>query len=86
MRPVVHAHRGSSAAYAEHTRAACVQALLDGADGVECDVHLTRDGHPVLHHDTQLGRTSNGRGPSARARWPSCAASTGPPGRAWTSR
>ncbi|MFC4903216.1 glycerophosphodiester phosphodiesterase [Kocuria oceani] len=67
MRPIVYAHRGSSAAYPEHTRAAYVQALLDGADGVECDVHLTRDRHLVLHHDAQLGRTSDGRGPvSAR--------------------
>ena len=67
MRPIVYAHRGSSAAYPEHTRAAYVQALRDGADGVECDVHLTRDGHLVLHHDAQLGRTSDGRGPvSAR--------------------
>jgi glycerophosphoryl diester phosphodiesterase len=67
VRPTVYAHRGSSAAYAEHTRAAYVQALLDGADGVECDVHLTRDGQLVLHHDAQLGRTSDGRGPvSAR--------------------
>ncbi|MCD1145516.1 glycerophosphodiester phosphodiesterase [Kocuria sp. LUK] len=62
MRPTVYAHRGASAAYPEHTRAAYVQALLDGADGVECDVHLTRDGHLVLHHDARLGRTSDGRG------------------------
>lgn len=67
MRPIVYAHRGASAAFPEHTRAAYVQALLDGADGVECDVHLSRDGHLVLHHDAQLGRTSDGRGPvSAR--------------------
>ncbi len=63
MRPIVFAHRGASAAFPEHTRAAYVQALLDGADGVECDVHLSRDGHLVLHHDAQLGRTSDGRGP-----------------------
>jgi len=63
VRPIVYAHRGASAAFPEHTRAAYVQALLDGADGVECDVHLTRDGHLVLHHDAQLGRTSDGRGP-----------------------
>jgi glycerophosphoryl diester phosphodiesterase len=67
VRPIVYAHRGASAAFPEHTRAAYVQALLDGADGVECDVHLSRDGHLVLHHDAQLGRTSDGRGPvSAR--------------------
>lgn len=63
MRPRIIAHRGSSHDYPEHTRAAYHQAILDGADGVECDVHLTRDGHLVLHHDAQLGRTSDGRGP-----------------------
>ncbi|WP_144791010.1 glycerophosphodiester phosphodiesterase family protein [Kocuria palustris] len=63
MRPRIIAHRGSSRAFPEHTRAAYVQALLDGADGVECDVHLSADGHLVLHHDAQLGRTSTGRGP-----------------------
>ena len=62
-RPLIFAHRGSSEAFSELTRAAYVQALLDGADGVECDVQLTRDGHLVLHHDAQLGRTSNGNGP-----------------------
>lgn len=62
-RPLVYAHRGSSAAFPELTRSAYVQALLEGADGVECDVQLTRDGHLVLHHDTQLGRTSDGAGP-----------------------
>ncbi|MCA4134160.1 glycerophosphodiester phosphodiesterase family protein [Arthrobacter sp. M4] len=62
-RPKVYAHRGSSAAFAEHTRAAYLRALADGADGVECDVHLTRDQHVVLLHDANLDRTSNGTGP-----------------------
>ena len=65
QRPLVFAHRGSSAAYAEHTRAAYLQALADGADGVECDVHLTRDQHVVLMHDANLDRTSDGTGPVA---------------------
>ncbi|MFK4335513.1 glycerophosphoryl diester phosphodiesterase [Kocuria sp. MT07] len=65
-RPLIYAHRGSSHRYPELTRAAYVQAIADGADGVECDVHLTRDGHLVLHHDAQLGRTSNGSGPVAQ--------------------
>ncbi|MBT2250817.1 glycerophosphodiester phosphodiesterase [Arthrobacter sp. BHU FT2] len=60
---MVFAHRGSSAAFAEHTRAAYLQALADGADGVECDVHLTRDQHVVLLHDANLDRTSDGTGP-----------------------
>jgi glycerophosphoryl diester phosphodiesterase len=65
QRPRVFAHRGSSAAFAEHTRAAYLQALADGADGVECDVHLTRDQHVILLHDANLDRTSDGTGPVA---------------------
>ncbi|MFJ4171010.1 glycerophosphodiester phosphodiesterase [Paenarthrobacter sp. NPDC089714] len=61
-RPRVYAHRGASAAFAEHTRAAYLKAIADGADGVECDVHLTRDQHVVLLHDATLDRTSNGTG------------------------
>ena len=64
-RPLVYAHRGASADFAEHTRAAYLQALADGADGVECDVHLTRDQHVVLLHDANLDRTSDGTGPVA---------------------
>ena len=33
-----------------------------GADGLEFDVHLSRDGIPVVHHDATLERTTNGRG------------------------
>ena len=61
-RPLVYAHRGASGAFAEHTRAAYLQAIADGADGVECDVHLTRDRHVVLLHDATLDRTSDGTG------------------------
>jgi glycerophosphoryl diester phosphodiesterase len=64
-RPLVYAHRGASADFAEHTRAAYLRALADGADGVECDVHLTRDQHVVLLHDSNLDRTSDGSGPVA---------------------
>jgi glycerophosphoryl diester phosphodiesterase len=64
-RPLVFAHRGASAAFAEHTRAAYLQALADGADGVECDVHLTRDQQVVMLHDANLDRTSDGTGPVA---------------------
>ncbi len=60
--PRIFAHRGSSASYAENTRAAFEQALLDGADGIETDVHLSADGVVVCHHDDTLGRTSNGAG------------------------
>lgn len=62
----IFAHRGASGAYAEHTRAAYLQALADGADGVECDLHLTADGHLVLLHDETVDRTCNGSGPVAK--------------------
>ena len=45
--PFVVAHRGASADRPEHTLAAYELALREGADGVECDVRLTRDGHLV---------------------------------------
>ncbi|POH59287.1 glycerophosphodiester phosphodiesterase [Arthrobacter glacialis] len=58
----IYAHRGSSSHYAEHTRAAYLQALADGADGVECDLRLSADGALVLLHDEDVDRTSNGTG------------------------
>jgi len=60
--PLVFAHRGSSAALPEHTLDAYLRAIDEGADGLECDVRLTRDGHLVCIHDRRLDRTSNGRG------------------------
>ena len=57
------AHRGSSDAAPEHTLAAYQQALEEGADALECDVRLTRDGHLVCVHDRRIDRTSTGRGP-----------------------
>src|ERR1700761_5342270 len=60
--PFVVAHRGASASRPEHTLAAYDLALREGADGLECDVRLTRDGHLVCVHDRRLDRTSNGRG------------------------
>jgi glycerophosphoryl diester phosphodiesterase len=65
-RPLVFAHRGSSEAMPEHTLAAYLHALDEGADGLECDVRLTRDGHLVCVHDRRLDRTSNGRGRVSR--------------------
>ncbi len=61
-RPLVIAHRGASADVPEHTLAAYEQAISDGADGLECDVRLTRDRHLVCVHDRTVNRTSNGRG------------------------
>jgi glycerophosphoryl diester phosphodiesterase len=60
--PLVIAHRGASSAVAEHTLPAYLEAIASGADGLECDVRLTRDGHLVCVHDRTVNRTSNGRG------------------------
>lgn len=60
--PQVVAHRGSSSDYAEHTLRAYERAIEDGADALECDVRLTRDGVLICVHDRRVDRTSNGRG------------------------
>jgi glycerophosphoryl diester phosphodiesterase len=60
--PLVIAHRGASRDIAEHTLAAYRAAIASGADGLECDVRLTSDGHLVCVHDRRVDRTSNGRG------------------------
>lgn len=56
------AHRGASSAVAEHTLAAYEAAITSGADALECDVRLTRDGHLVCVHDRTINRTSSGSG------------------------
>jgi glycerophosphoryl diester phosphodiesterase len=61
-RPQVVAHRGSSAIRAEHTLGAYLRALDDGAEGLECDVRLTADGHLVCVHDRRVDRTTNATG------------------------
>ena len=59
---VVVAHRGSSSDHAEHTLEAYEKAITEGADALECDVRLTRDGVLVCVHDRRVDRTSDGRG------------------------
>jgi glycerophosphoryl diester phosphodiesterase len=60
--PRVVAHRGASDVSPEHTLAAYRRAVEAGADGLECDIRLTSDGHLVCVHDRRIDRTSNGRG------------------------
>ena len=59
------AHRGGAALRPENTLLAFDHGLSLGADGLELDVHLSRDGVVVVHHDTTLDRTTSGRGPLA---------------------
>ena len=65
-RPLVIAHRGCSSLAPENTMAAFREALELGADAVEVDVRLTRDGHVVVMHDRRLDRTTTGNGPVGR--------------------
>lgn len=60
--PLVYAHRGGAALRPENTLAAFDHGMACGADGLELDVHLSRDGIVVVHHDDTLERTTNGRG------------------------
>jgi glycerophosphoryl diester phosphodiesterase len=59
---LVVAHRGSSGLHAEHTLTAYVTAIDEGADALECDIRMTRDGVLVCVHDRRVDRTSDGRG------------------------
>ncbi|MGP4018525.1 glycerophosphodiester phosphodiesterase [Saccharopolyspora sp. 5N708] len=60
--PDVVAHRGASAHRAEHTRGAYELALEQGADALECDIRVSRDGQLVCVHDRRVDRTASGRG------------------------
>jgi glycerophosphoryl diester phosphodiesterase len=61
-KPVLVAHRGSSATAPENTLAAFRSAIDDGADAIELDVHLTKDNQVIVIHDATLSRTTDGRG------------------------
>ena len=58
----IFAHRGASAYVPENTLPAFEKAVDIGADGVELDIHLSRDGRLVVIHDEMLDRTTNGHG------------------------
>jgi len=62
-RPLVFAHRGGSKIGPENTSAAFDRGLLAGADGLELDVHLSRDRIVVVHHDATLDRATRATGP-----------------------
>ncbi|WP_409301575.1 glycerophosphodiester phosphodiesterase [Peribacillus sp. SCS-155] len=58
----IFAHRGASGTHPENTMVAFVQAEKEGADGIECDIQMTKDGQLVIIHDETLDRTTNGHG------------------------
>ena len=60
--PAIVAHRGASARFPENTLVAFAAAVTAGADMVELDVRLTADGIPVVMHDQDVARTTDGSG------------------------
>jgi glycerophosphoryl diester phosphodiesterase len=60
-RPLLIAHRGAATEAPENTLAAFARALALGADGLELDVRVTRDGTPVVFHDPTLARFTGRR-------------------------
>lgn len=61
-RPLIIAHRGSKGEAPENTLAAFSLALRQHCDAIELDIHLSRDGVPVVIHDDTVDRTTNGTG------------------------
>jgi glycerophosphoryl diester phosphodiesterase len=59
---LVIAHRGNSAFWPENTLVSFEHGMAVGADALEFDVHVSRDGHAVVIHDATLERTTNGTG------------------------
>jgi glycerophosphoryl diester phosphodiesterase len=61
-KPKIIAHRGASGHAPENTMAAFQLAMEQGADGIELDVMLSKDGQLVVIHDATVDRTTNGTG------------------------
>ena len=66
---LVIAHRGQMVGAPEQTMAAYELAIALGAQMIESDLRFSRDGVPVMLHDTRLERTTSGRGPVAGMDW-----------------
>ncbi|SDN43017.1 glycerophosphodiester phosphodiesterase [Alkalicoccus daliensis] len=62
-------HRGFKRLYPENTMVGFKAASAFSIDGIECDVHWTKDEVPVIIHDAELERTTNGRGRVADHTW-----------------
>jgi glycerophosphoryl diester phosphodiesterase len=61
-KPLIIAHRGASSLAPENTLAAFGRAIEDGAEGIELDVRLAKDGVPVVIHDADLKRLADKKG------------------------
>ncbi|HWJ79481.1 MAG TPA: glycerophosphodiester phosphodiesterase [Niallia sp.] len=58
----IYGHRGAKGTYPENTILSFKEAILQGVDGIELDVHMTLDGEIVVIHDESLNRTTDGSG------------------------
>ena len=65
----VWAHRGANRQFPENTLAAFNRAAEIGADGIELDVSLTKDGRVVVMHDNKVDRTTDGHGEICDFTW-----------------
>ena len=63
QRPAIVGHRGASAHAPENTLLAFRRAIEDGAELLECDVHLSADGQVVVMHDETIDRTAGEESP-----------------------
>ncbi|CAG8448863.1 10417_t:CDS:2, partial [Scutellospora calospora] len=61
-KPYIVGHRGASYSYTENTILSIEQAIADGADAIEFDIHLTLDAEIIILHDSSLNRTTTGKG------------------------
>jgi len=68
-RPFIIAHRGASRYAPENTLAAFRLAVAQGADAVELDAKLSRDGQIVVMHDNTVDRTTDGHGAVREMDW-----------------
>ena len=62
MKTQIFAHRGYPVKFPENSLQGFKYAIDHGADGLEFDVHLTRDNVPVIMHDEKIDRTTQGHG------------------------
>jgi len=61
-KPIVIAHRGASGYAPENTLASFNKAISLGAEGIELDVHMSKDGYLIVCHDEKVNRTTDGKG------------------------
>jgi glycerophosphoryl diester phosphodiesterase len=61
LQPLFIAHRGSMGYFPEHTLLAYYYAHFEGVQFIDCDIHPTKDGDLVIHHETTLTEDLTGK-------------------------